>query len=328
MSGWAAAAQAASEMIGAGIQAHASRRASNAQAEAEFKALQENQRQYDISREDLAPWRESGGDAVTKLREKLGLGDPRQYSAAAASIKKPTLADAQQEHLQRHVAQYGKGYDKSSDMAAKDAAVKSIFDRMMGEYEQKLASMPASSLVPSDDFGSLNKKFTLDDFDNDPVIQKSLQFGLSEGTKALSRMRRGQGTFNSGGTAKALNRFTTDYVGQQAGASRDRFIQDQTNTFNRLSGVAGTGQTAARDTATLGAQTATNAGNIMMSGANARGAASIAQGNAYSNAFSNIGNGIQRQYMMDQVFGSRTPSGGGDGGYGGYVSDDYRWDQQ
>lgn len=171
-------------------------------------------------------------------------------------------------------------------------------------------------LHPGAGFGDLNKKFTVGDFYDDPVSQLGLQFGLNEGTKGLNRMAGARGMLNSGANVKALTRYGNDYAGSKAADSYSRFVNDQTNVYNRLAGVAGTGQTAASTTAQLGANNATNIGNIMTSAGNARGAASIAGGNALGGIFGNIGNYYGQQQTLDKLLGGRgmqnaTTYGGG-----------------
>jgi hypothetical protein len=156
--------------------------------------------------------------------------------------------------------------------------------------------------------GDLVRPFTMADFENDPVTKASFQYGMDQGTKGINRMFGARGMSKSGAAIKALDRFTTDYVGSKAGESYGRFVNDQTNLYNRRAGVAGTGQTSAAQTANLGVTTGANIGNTQMGIANARGAASIATGNAISNAASNIGNAYQTQFYLDSLRDRRAPN--------------------
>jgi hypothetical protein len=155
--------------------------------------------------------------------------------------------------------------------------------------------------------GNLVRPFTMADFQNDPVTQASFQYGMDQGTKGINRMFGARGMSKSGAAIKALDRFTTDYVGSKAGESYNRFVGDQSNLYNRLAGVAGTGQTAATQTANLGVTTGQNIGNTNVGIANARGAASIATGNSIANAASGIGNAYQTQYYLDSL-NNRRPT--------------------
>jgi hypothetical protein len=76
--------------------------------------------------------------------------------------------------------------------------------------------------------------------------------------------------------------------------------------INRYASIAGQGQTGANALANASQNYANNAGNIMMSSANAQGAANIAQGNVYSNLANQLG-----------AIGSQwKPSGATSPGYG------------
>jgi hypothetical protein len=165
-----------------------------------------------------------------------------------------------------------------------------------------------SGAPATEGYGSLNRRFTMDDFEADPVNQLGLQFGLDEGSKAIRRMFGAQGMGRSGAAAKGLTRFATDYAGSKAAESRSRFLQDQDITFNRLAGVSGLGQTATANTASLGAQTAANIGSNITGAGNARGAAAIAGANAYAAPFGQVGNTLSTKFLLDSMK-PQTPSG-------------------
>lgn len=160
-------------------------------------------------------------------------------------------------------------------------------------------------------FGALNRKFTLADFWDDPVTKASYAQGLELGRQAIDRMAGARGNRNSGATLKALERFGTDYTGNQAAGSQARYVGDQANTYNRLAGIAGTGQTAANTGAMLGANSANQVGNIMTAEGNARGAASIAQGNIYGGMANTVGQGLADWWKKGK---NPTYSTGGYGG--------------
>ena len=166
-------------------------------------------------------------------------------------------------------------------------------------------------------FGSANRRFTVADFMDDPVTKLSYQSGLDLGKQAIDRMAGARGSRNSGATLKALNRFGTDYTGQKAGESYNRFYGDQDRELNRLAGIAGTGQTAVTNQNALGSQTATNIGNLVSSLGNARGASAIAQGNIWGGAAQNIGNWYGQNQMLDKILASQKNYGSG----GGYYDD-------
>jgi hypothetical protein len=149
-----------------------------------------------------------------------------------------------------------------------------------------------------DQTGFLTRRFAMSDFENDPVVKASLRYGLEQGTKGVDRAFGARGMLKSGSAIKALERFAADYAGTQAAGSQQRFVADQSNLFNRLAATSGIGQAATTTTAQLGANAATNIGNLNVDAGNARGAASIARANAYTGALSSIGNNLQQRYYM------------------------------
>jgi len=158
----------------------------------------------------------------------------------------------------------------------------------------------------------LLRKFTVQDFYNDPVTSLSMKFGMDQGVRGIENQQRARGMMNSGAALKELTRYGTDYAGQQAGASRGRFIEDQTNAFNKLAGISGIGQTAAQSITGSGnsaaqgiagmGQSSGNTTASLLSGlGNARGAASIAGSNAMSNALGSIGNWYTQNRLLDSL---------------------------
>jgi hypothetical protein len=112
-------------------------------------------------------------------------------------------------------------------------------------------------------------------------LDPGYQFRLGEGNKAIDRASAARGGFDSGRSLKALTRYGQDYASNEFG-----------NVYNRLAGLAGTGQTATTNTAQLGQSYANQASDLTTQAGNARasgyigGAQNIAGGiNAGLNAF-------------------------------------------
>jgi len=78
----------------------------------------------------------------------------------------------------------------------------------------------------------------------------------------------------------------------------------QTDIFNRLSGIAGIGQTAQGQAQNLGSATSTNLANLATGGANALAGGQIGSANAMAGGLQNIGNSAMMYSML-------RPSGGG-----------------
>lgn len=131
--------------------------------------------------------------------------------------------------------------------------------------------------------GEFNRNFTLSDFTRDP----GYQFRMDQGQQALERSAAARGGVMNGGTLKSLSRYGQDYASGEYNNAYSRWNNDQTTRFNRLSTVAGLGQTANNVTAQLGQQTANSIGNNTMSGAAATAAGQVGSANAWSSAMNN-----------------------------------------
>jgi hypothetical protein len=144
------------------------------------------------------------------------------------------------------------------------------------------------------------------------------QFMLGQGEQAIQRSAAAQGNLLTGGVAKDLNNYAQNFADQyyqqaynnllnQYQMNYDIFNQNQSNLFNRLSAITGTGQTSTSQLANAGANYANQAANTGMTGAtNVAGelnnaAAAMASGyvgaaNAWGNTAQGLGQ-LPLQYI-------------------------------
>ncbi len=108
------------------------------------------------------------------------------------------------------------------------------------------------------------------------------QFGLNQGTRAVTNSAAGQGGLYSGATLKALQRFGTDY-----GTTK---LND---SFNRLSGAAGLGQAATNSNLSSGNNYANTVGNNLTGLGTSAGKTDLYSGTLWSNAL----NGAASAYI-------------------------------
>jgi len=88
----------------------------------------------------------------------------------------------------------------------------------------------------------------------------------------------------------AKTMFAENYAKSGYQDALNNFRNQQTDIFNRLSGIAGIGQTAQGSAQALGSQTAANIGQLGIGGASALGAGQINAANAMSGGMQGIGN--------------------------------------
>lgn len=142
--------------------------------------------------------------------------------------------------------------------------------------------------------GEFTHNFGLDDFVKDP----GYQFRMDEGQRGVEAGAAARGGLLNGGTLKALTRYGQGFASNEYSNAYNRFNNDQTNRFNRLSSIAGIGQTATRDVANMGTQNAQYIGNNQMQAGNARASGYVGGANAIGNTVQTLGNWyMQRQYM-------------------------------
>lgn len=134
-----------------------------------------------------------------------------------------------------------------------------------------------------------------------------VKFGLTQGLGATGQ---GMNVSSPGSNVDmARTKFATDYgVSTALPAWRNM----QTDIYNRLSNLAGIGQTSQGQANQIGTTTAANLAQLGTSGASALGAGQIGAANAYAGGLQNIGNaGMLYSFLKPQTNSlGNVPSGG------------------
>jgi hypothetical protein len=163
---------------------------------------------------------------------------------------------------------------------------------------------------------------------NDP----GYQFRLQQGMQALNNSAAAKGNLLSGNTLEAQQQYGQNYASNEYNNVYNRALQqyqqnygifenNQANEYNRLAGLAGTGQTAATSLGQEGQAAAQNVGNTYLTSAAQQGqslqnaGAATASGyiggaNAWSGALGGAANSITQGIMLNQLMGKGAdPSG-------------------
>lgn len=119
------------------------------------------------------------------------------------------------------------------------------------------------------------KDFTANDFQADP----GYQFRMQEGMKALQNSAAAKGSLNSGATMKALTKYGQDFASNEYTNVYNRFNADRDRRFNRLSSLAGTGQTATNQMQNANSNFGNQMSDLTLGLGNARAASNINQAN-------------------------------------------------
>ena len=160
------------------------------------------------------------------------------------------------------------------------------------------------------------------DFQYDQNTDPGYGFRFSEGMEGLERSAAARGGLLSGAGIKGATEFGQGMGSQEYNNAFNRYVTgfnantgERNQLYNRLAGVAGTGQNAVGSVTAQGANMAGNIGNAYMTSAANTGNAAMAAAGQRQSAFGGAAN------MLGRVYGNygRAPYGGGGGGGGGYA---------
>jgi hypothetical protein len=242
--------------------------------------------------------------------------------AAIGAIGANSAADTQADAADRSSAISDRQYQQTrTDQLAQYAQQRADSQQYRDEGYKALTQL-GQGLAPG---GEFNRNFTMADFVRDP----GYGFRQEQGEQGINRAATAAGSRYSGATLKELTRFNSGLAAQEFGSAYDRYKSDLGDRFNRLSGVAGTGQTAVSQTGQAGqnafsniaqaGQNNSNAqGNALRNAGAARASGYVGMANAVNSGLGTWANNQQQQQFLNQM---NTPppdySYMENGGYGG-----------
>jgi hypothetical protein len=316
---WAAVIVGGAALVGSAVSSNAAKKGAKAQAHSADAATEEQRRQYDQTRADMLPWQQTGQQSLSQLALEMGLPgvqqQPLSYDDWLAANPSAQTGPATIDNATGRVIGDGRAQGINNMRGGFRQAPLTVSGQpgapadRHGEYDQYVKGLSAAP-APTGREGYLSHDFTLADFEKDP----GYQFRLDEGTKALERSAAARGGLMSGGTGKALERYGQDSASAEYSNAYNRFNNDRTTRFNRLSAVAGTGQTAATTLGSLGAASANNISDLATQRGNAIAGGTIGQANAVNGGISTLADFYTQQQYMKKF---PNYSGGGTGGYAG-----------
>jgi hypothetical protein len=147
-------------------------------------------------------------------------------------------------------------------------------------------------------------------------------FQLQQGQGAQNAATNATGGMVGGNALKGLQDYTQNFASNAYQNAFNNYNANQTNLYNRLSGITGIGYQANVGAANAMLGTGTNIANLTTGIGNATAAGQIGQANAYGGAATNVGNlaflSSLGQGQPQQLTGT-TGGGGTTPAYGGYV---------
>lgn len=182
--------------------------------------------------------------------------------------------------------------------AAGYGALNQLQSMLPGEYQQYDAQGNPTTMATGT--GQFTRMFTNEDLNAN--LAPNYQFMLNQGLGAAR-----QGANVGGGGSNVLKSGITFAENYAKGAYQDalnNWRAQQGDIYNRLSGIAGIGQTGQGQVNTAGTNFANAAGQLGIGSATAYGAGQVGAANAYGNAVSNLGQWGAAIYGMQ----NRAPS--------------------
>lgn len=273
---------------GAAISADAAGNAADAQKDA---ANQTNATNRAMSRQQMElqkPFHETGVLANNRLAQLMGLDrgyDTDVYDRIYQDLRNKASAD--------NLAQSGWTFDAAPGWAAGDIA--SHEDWLKGEAmrQAKAQYQPGEQGA---DYGSLLKKFSMEDFEADP----GYQFRMDEGMRGVEGGAAARGGLLSGAALKAIQKYGQGLASQEYGNAYGRFENDKTNTHNKLLSMVQAGQGSTNQMTNTAGQFARNNADALGAYGNAQAAGYMGQANAINGGIGNATNFYQQGQMIQQ----------------------------
>jgi len=290
------------------IGSKAAKSAANTQAASAAAAQGASDRQFDITRSDLMPWMTVGKEGLYTLADLLGLNVPQDSGDGTLGLTpdQKIAYDNAKSLFEGKMFEYqiltAKGSHNAPLALSQANAAKAKMDSILSS-----AGINGVTRPRTDQFGSLLKDFSLEDFEKEP----GYEFRLGEGEKGINRAALARGGFDSGATLKALQRFGQDYASGEYGNAWNRDAAEKDRKYNFLSGIGNTGQVTTQQVGSLGAQNAANQADLITGAGNARAAGIVGGANAWGNALSQIQQQLTLAQLMSGGGYSTVPKSGG-----------------
>lgn len=303
---WGAVASIGGAVIGS----MASGDAADSQSAAAARTDETNRYIFDEQKKLQEPFRQTGLNANNRLAYLMGLGTGGSGGMGGSGGSAMTYEQARNQLLPQYTKTTG-GPDQfgnyprtmegvgASDMVDQkqttsidEAGLSAAIQAMM----QGQGAQPAGD--PNDPaFGSLMRRFSMQDFEEDP----GYQFRMTEGMKGVEGGAAARGGLLSGAALKAIQKYGQGLASQEYGNAYQRYTGDQTNQYNRLAGMVNTGQGATNQVQNAAAQYGQNTASNNAALGNAQAAGAIGQANALTQGIGGALGSYQNNQLMKMI---------------------------
>ena len=269
-----AAAVAGSAVVGAAASSSAASKAAKASGKASDQSAATQMAMFDQNREDLAPWRSTGRNALEMYSQMLGV----PYAETTARPGEQTFDNFDAD------AYLKSNPDVGDPRRWAGQSTEDIFNHWKA-YGRSEGRPFTYKVAPGSETGVQPGSQDYSAFYNSP----DYQFAFDEGQRATNAGLAARGLSGSGRAMKELTRYGQGMASQQLGTY-----------LNRLASMAGVGQTATAQTAQLGANAASQVGAAQQNAGDARASGYLAQGNSINQG---INNAFGTYAMMNMMKG-------------------------
>jgi hypothetical protein len=316
-------------MVGSAyLASEASSDATDAQVAQSNRAMDLQREQYNTARTDSAPYRQTGVDALNRIRAVYGMAPIAQPDGSVG-------ADASGGIMPNGMPQafslsgrggMGPGTAQPGGAVPPRATIGGAFRAAFGKPEIGAPDPNAPRMVDGGAMPGRPVTAAQGMLEMDP----GYAFRLEQGQQALERGAAARGGALGGGALRDLAQFSQGLASQEYGAAYGRARQENldaygrySDQYNRMASLAGLGQTQVAGDNNLGAQYAGAQSNLLTGIGNAQAAGSVGSANAMQTALGQGMNYYQGNRMIDAMGAGRGSSYGGGGGgtrYGGDIN--------
>lgn len=285
-------------LLGGALSANAAGRAAGMQAGAANNATQAQLQMFNTVNKQQAPYRQAGYSALDEILRGLGLGGGLTYDASGnittpGAPKAPTKEQFTKTTPGSWSAMFPNG---GNDPRQPNPQVftpgttkfdQAGYDQAMANYTASLKNYNAaqggeSGGIPE---GYFSHQFGPEDLKTN--LAPNYQFMLDQGLRATTNAGNLQTGLLSGNTLKGLNDYAQNYASNGYQQAFNNYTSQQTNIFNRLSNIAGLGQTANQATGNAAVATGQGIASSMQNAGAAQAAGAVGQANAITGGLNN-----------------------------------------
>jgi hypothetical protein len=291
-------------LAGGLLGADASRSAANTQADASKAGTAAQLQMFNTTNAQQAPYRQAGYNSLDALLRGLGIGGGKNYDSSGNVVAAPgsTPAPTREQFTKTIAATPGSlgQVFRQNEIGQTEriggtpgTPASSSFDQ--AGYDHAMANWTAQQGVPGSSMqqsggtgindGFFTHQFNASDLNSN--LAPNYQFMLDQGLGAVKNAGNLQTGLLSGNTLKGVNDYAQNYASNAYQNAFQNYTANQTNIFNRLSNIAGLGQTANQATGDAATKTGLGVAGTLQNAGTAQAGGIVGQANAVTGAANN-----------------------------------------